>query len=63
MLTDEYDYNLDMQAKMEDATFRKAVEDATNMLRKKYPASVVVEITGLSMDKVLELQKDILVKV
>ena len=63
MLTDEYDYNLDMQAKMEDATFRKAEEVATNMLKKKYPTSDIVEMTGLPMDKVLELQKDILVKV
>ena len=38
-------------------------EDATNMLKKEYPVSDIVEITGLTMDKVLELQKGILVKV
>jgi|GEM_PF-6566907 len=50
MFTDEYDYNLDMQAKM---------EDATNMLRKRYPASDISEITGLPLEQVLELQKQI----
>ena len=59
MFTDEYDYNLDIQAKMEDATLRKAVEDATNMLRKRYPASDISEITGLPLEQVLELQKQI----
>ena len=41
----------------------KAEETATNMLKKEYPVSDIVEITGLTMDKVLELQKGILVKV
>ena len=41
----------------------KAEEDATNMLKKEYPVSDIVEITGLTMDKVMELQKGILVKV
>ena len=59
MFTDEYDYNLDIQAKMEDATLRKAVEDATNMLRKRYPASDISEITGIPLEQVLELQKQI----
>lgn len=34
MLTDEYDYNSDMQAKMEDATIRKAVEDAMMLVNE-----------------------------
>ena len=37
----------------------KAVEDATNMLKKKYPTSDISEITGLSLEQVLELQKQI----
>ena len=39
----------------------KAEEDATNMLKKEYPVSDIVEITGLTMDKVMELHKGILV--
>ena len=40
----------------------KAVEAATNMLKKKYPTSDICEITGLPLDQVLELQKTIAVK-
>ena len=35
----------------------KAVETATNMLIKKYPTSDICEITGLTLEQVLELQK------
>ena len=35
----------------------KAIETARNMLKKNYPASDIVEITGLSLEQVLELQK------
>lgn len=70
MLTDEYDYELDMQVKAEEAyekgsqegALQKAVEAATNMLIKNYPTSEICEITGLSLVQVLELQKTITVK-
>lgn len=70
MLTDEYDYELDMQVKAEEAyekgaqngAQQKAVEAATNMLIKNYPTSDICEITGLSLVQVLELQKSITVK-
>ena len=39
----------------------KAVEAAENMLKKKYPVSDISEITGLPLEKVLELQKEIVV--
>lgn len=41
---------------------KKAEETATNMLRKKYPPSEISELTGLSKEKVLELQKQLTVE-
>lgn len=41
---------------------QKAVEDATNMLKKKYPTTDISEITGLPLEQVLELQKQITVQ-
>ena len=41
---------------------QKAVEDATNMLKKKYSTSDISEITGLPLEQVLELQKQITVQ-
>ena len=40
---------------------KKALETATNMIRKKYPISDISEITGLPPEKVLELQEQITV--
>ena len=37
---------------------QKAVEDAKRMLIKKYPADDISEITGLTLEAVLELQKE-----
>lgn len=59
MLTDEYDYNSDMQAKMEDATIRKAVEDAM-MLVNEYKEDP--EIAAQKMAAPLELVLDALKK-
>ena len=67
MFIGEYDYDLDMQVKAEEARERglaegqqqKAIEDAKNMLKKNYPTSDISEITGLTLEKVLELQKQI----
>ena len=56
-----HDYDIRYEALQEGAQ-KKAVEDATNMLRKKYPTSDISEITGLSQEKVLELQKQITVQ-
>ena len=38
----------------------KAIEAAKNMLIKKYPTKDISEITGLPLEKVLELQKSII---
>ena len=62
MFTDEYDYNLDMQAKMEDAALRKAVENAKTMLSDELPPEKVSLYSGLPIEQVLELQKQIAVK-
>ena len=62
MFTDEYDYNLDMQAKMEDAALRKAVENAKTMLSDELPPEKVSLYSGLPLEQVLELQKQITVK-
>ncbi len=40
----------------------KAEEDAINMLKKNYPAADISEVTGLPLEKVLELQKTVLVQ-
>jgi len=41
---------------------QKAIEDAKRMLIKKYPTDDIAEITGLPLEKVLELQKGLLVE-
>ena len=62
MLTDEYDYELDMQTKAEEACQEKAEESASKMLIKKYPLADITDITGLPLEQVLELQKKIMVE-
>lgn len=52
MLTDEYDYNLDMQAKMEDATLRKAVEAAIVAVHEFHATP---EVAAQKMNAPLEL--------
>ena len=41
---------------------KKAEETATNMIKKKYPAADIAEITGLSLAEVEALQKKISTK-
>ena len=62
MLQAEYDYDLDMQVKAQEAREEKAIEDAKRMLLKKYSTDDIVEISGLPLEKVLELQKEISVQ-
>ena len=67
MFIGEYDYDLDMQVKAEEAREeglaegqqQKAIETAKKMLKKNYPTSDISEITGLPLDQVLEMQKQI----
>ena len=44
---------------IEEGRQEKAVEDARNMLKKDYPTSDIIEITGLSLEQVIELQKEL----
>ena len=43
-----------------EGAHQKAVETAINMLKKENPLKDISEITGLSPEKVLDLQKEIL---
>ena len=64
MLCAKYSYKDDIAVKQEEAREegkqQKAVETAINMLKKGYPLNDISEITGLSLEKVLEFQKEIL---
>ena len=78
MLCAKYDYKMDIAVKQEEAfadgkaeglvegieqgSQQKAIEDAKRMLIKKYPTGDISEITGLPLEKVLELQKSISVE-
>ena len=68
MLCAKYDYKMDIAVKKEEAfqdglaegQEKKAIESAKRMLIKKYPTDDISEITGLPLEKVLELQKIVL---
>ena len=47
---------------LQQGIHQKAIEDAKGMLIKKYPTNDISEITGLPLERVLELQKSITVK-
>ena len=55
-----HDFDIMTEA-AEEATLKKAQEDARNMLKKNYPTSDISEITGLPLEQVLELQKELAV--
>ena len=65
MLCAKYSYKMDIAVKKEEAfaegAQQKALETATNMLKKKYSVSDISEITGLPLEQVLELQNQITV--
>ena len=44
---------------LEQGALQKAEEDAMNMLKKKYPVNDILEITGLTLEQVQELQKEL----
>ncbi len=70
MLTDEYNYALDMQVKQEEAfqqgalqgAQQQATEAACKMLLKNYIPEDISEITDLPLEKVFELQKSLVTK-
>ena len=63
MLCAKYDYKMDIAVKQEEAFERgvqkKAVEDATKALMLKIMPEQVSQITGLSLEQVLKLQKEL----
>ena len=63
MLFGEYDYETDIRVQrreaFEDGAEQKAIETAKNALKNNIPVEMVVKITGLTENKVLELQKEI----
>ena len=63
MFQAEYDYNLDMQVKAEEAREEKAIEAATNLLKMKLGTpEQIAQAQDLPLEQVLELQKQITVK-
>ena len=71
MLCAKYDYKMDIAVKKEEAfedgklegTQQKAVEDAINFLKENISPEIIAKCVGLPLEKVLELQKNIAVKV
>ena len=63
MFFEEYDYDLDMQVKAEEAreaaTQQKAIEDAMNCLREGDSLEKISRCIGLPLEQVLELQRGI----
>ena len=62
MCMTEFDEELAINTWRQDGRTEKAIETAVNMLKKNYPTSDISEITGLPLEKVLELQKEITVQ-
>ena len=67
MLCAKYDYKMDIAVKQEEAfeeglkkgSQQKAIETAKKMLLKKYSVNDISELTGISEDKIQELEKEI----
>ena len=55
----EEGYNAGIKDGRTEGEQKKAIETATNMLKKKYPNSDISEITGLPLKYILELQKQL----
>ena len=56
---DEEEFKRDMR---NEGREEKAIEDATNLLRKNIPVETIAECIGLPLEQVLELQKQITVQ-
>ncbi len=61
-LLTEYDEEASIRGWLRDGVIQGKLEDAANMLKKKYPTSDISEITGLPQEQILELQKKITVQ-
>ena len=62
MLCAKYDYKMDIAVKQEEAREEKAEEVAIRMLNDNLPSDKIAKYSGLPLEKVLELQKAILVE-
>ena len=58
-LLTEYDEEASIRGWIRDGRQEQALETATNMLLKKYQPTEISELTGLPLEQVLELQKQI----
>ena len=54
-------YNEGLEAGLEKGAQQKAIEDAINLLKKEVSVETIVECIGLPLEKVLELQRSILI--
>lgn len=61
-LLTEFDEEASIRGWLRDGIIQGKLEAATNMLKKKYPTTDISEITGLPLEQVLELQKQITVQ-
>ena len=65
MFLDPYDYDTDIEVQREEAreegAEQKAIEAAQNLLKRNIAPEIIAECTGLSLEKVLELQKELAV--
>ena len=59
MFLDPYDYDTDIEVQREEAREEKAIEAAQNLLREGDSLDKIVRCTGLPLEKVLELQKEL----
>lgn len=59
MFFGEYDYDLDMKVKAEEAREEKAIEDATEFLKENISPEVIAKCVKLPLEQVLELQKQL----
>lgn len=66
MLFGEYDYETDIRVQrreaFEDGVEQNKIETAKNAIKNNIPVEMVVKITGLTENKVLELKKEIVNK-
>ena len=61
MFLDPYDYDTDIEVQREEARELKAIEAAQNLLREGDSLEKIARCTGLPLEKVLELQKELAV--
>ena len=63
MILTEYDEDFNNKTWYEDGILKGKLEDAENLLREGIKIETIVRCTGLSLEKVTELQKKITVNV